>query len=351
MARIFISYAHDDKDFTDSFVSAVREFYRRQNVTVWYDEDLRGGDHWWREIMRQLFYTDIFIYLMSKKALNSAYCQAEFREAYRLHKQIITVRVDEEIQIEDPLLAAIQYVDLSRGIEDGRQSPKLFSALNEQLGRVPRVRLLPPRSWKRTPQPPDPDKSKNATVGNERVLRQPIDINTRLAYIQTITALVGILLAIVFGYIQIAPILEEWGIIQTPTPPTVVVVENTPTSEITPPAQEGVSTLSAVDATLTEIYRQFSFATETEQARLAPTQTAYATETLIAQATASQHALETAVEQAFRDATATQQAIEREVYDRLATQITHTPTATATLTSTPTATLTALEQAIERART
>jgi formylglycine-generating enzyme required for sulfatase activity len=111
-----------------------------------------------------------------------------------------------------------------------------------------------------------------------------------------------------------------------------------------------------VDATLTEIFRQFSFATETEQARLAPTQTAYVTETQIAQATASQHALETAVEQAFRDATATQQAIEREVSERLATQITWTPTPTSipTATPTPTATLTALEQAkqaIERART
>ena len=345
MARIFISYAHHDKEFTDSFVTAVREFYRRQNVAVWYDEDLRGGDHWWREIMRQLFRTDIFIYLMSMQALNSPYCQAEFREAYRLRKQIITVQVDEQIKIDDPLLSAIQYVDLSRGIEDGRQIGKFFSALNEQLGRVPPVRLLPPRSWKRTLQPPNPDKSANATVGNERVLRQPMDINTRLAYIQTIFAGIGIVLTmigLVFAYIAIIPIIQNWRS-QTPIPPTIgglLTAVPTPVPSTQPPPDVSfVLSPTATPADINDLL-QLTLTSEFEQTATAnaPTVWASATQAEIARqlnATETEVARQTALQQQLNDSAT-------------AFWLSQTPP---TPTPTPTATLTALEQAIERART
>jgi hypothetical protein len=45
--------------------------------------------------------------LMSQTALNSEYCQAEFREAYRLRKQIITVQVDANLDIDNDQLSAM----------------------------------------------------------------------------------------------------------------------------------------------------------------------------------------------------------------------------------------------------
>ena len=125
MPQLFVSYAHKDEAFTKKFIEVVQNRYKNDPaVRVWYDRNLTGGVDWWKEIMRQLGKTDIFIYLMSQTALNSEYCQAEFREAYRLRKQIITVQVDANLDIDNDQLSAIQYVDLTHGLDHAEDRPQ-----------------------------------------------------------------------------------------------------------------------------------------------------------------------------------------------------------------------------------
>ena len=324
MPQLFVSYAHKDEAFTKKFIEVVQNRYKNDPaVRVWYDRNLTGGVDWWKEIMRQLGKTDIFIYLMSQTALNSEYCQAEFREAYRLRKQIITVQVDANLDIDNDQLSAIQYVDLTHGLDHADSRQELLRAIDDQLKRVPPMRLLPPRSWKQTPQPNQPNKSANAPTGTERVLRKPMDIDTRLAYIQTIigaVALIVSIIALVFAYIEISGS-------PTPTPPIIgesfsAVPTPLPTTQ---PPPDGVLTPSPT-ATLS-VFEQV--------------QTAEAIQTQQMQIQQTLNAQETATELTRLNTEKTLQAIGATETVAFATLLalsatpTATPTATATHTATP----------------
>jgi formylglycine-generating enzyme required for sulfatase activity len=163
MAKFFISYSRVDKDtFTEPFIAVLTKVYRPPRHLIWWDEHLRGGDVWWQEILRQVAECDIFIYLLSNESVTSPYCKAEYAEARRLQKQIITVQVRDRTQITDDL-ADIQYVDMKRGVDDAAAQPLLFGAINEQIERIPprkpRALWMPqtprPRVGDETPRPAD----------------------------------------------------------------------------------------------------------------------------------------------------------------------------------------------------
>lgn len=328
MPQLFVSYAHKDEAFTKKFIEVVQNRYKNDPaVRVWYDRNLTGGVDWWKEIMRQLGKTDIFIYLMSQTALNSEYCQAEFREAYRLRKQIITVQVDANLDIDNDQLSAIQYVDLTHGLDHADSRQELLRAIDDQLKRVPPMRLLPPRSWKQTSQPNQPNKSANAPIGTERVLRKPMDIDTRLAYIQTIIGAVGLIvsvIALVFAYIEISGS-------PTPTPPIIggsVSAVPTPLPTTQPPPDGSLAPSPTVTLSVFE-----------------QVQTAEAIQTQQMQIQQTLNAQETATELTRLNTEKTVEAIGATETVAFATLL------ALSTTPTPKATLTALEQAIERART
>lgn len=327
MPRIFVSYAHKDQVFCNRFIEVLKHRYQnRPDVIIWYDRNLTAGVDWWKEIMHQLNKTDIFIYLMSQTALNSEHCQAEFREAYRLRKQIITVQVDKDLNIDNDKLSAIQYVDLTNGLDHADSRQDLLTALDHQLSHVPPVRLLPPRSLKRTPQPNKPDTNPNAPVGNERTLREPMDINTRLAYTQTVLGAVGLvisIIALVFAYIQISN--GGSGISRSESPTKISVLPTSTAIPIPLPTTAQVTPIPETPPTLTGFEQlQTAQAVQTQQMQIQ--QTLNAQETQEALATQVIGATETI-------AYATLLAL------------------SATPTIIPTATLTPYDQAINNART
>ncbi len=88
MAQLFISYSRVDKNVTKRLVEHLRQVYGLNNV--WYDDQLLGGVHWWDEILRQIDACDVFVYLLSNELVTSPFCRAEFTEATRLQKPIVT---------------------------------------------------------------------------------------------------------------------------------------------------------------------------------------------------------------------------------------------------------------------
>jgi hypothetical protein len=64
MAQLFISYSRVDKPFTKSLADRLKSVY-----SVWFDDDLRGGQVWWEEILHQIELGDIFVYLMSQESV------------------------------------------------------------------------------------------------------------------------------------------------------------------------------------------------------------------------------------------------------------------------------------------
>ena len=113
MTKLFVSYSRVDTEFTERLVARLR----RASYAVWYDDDLHGGALWWQTILTQIAACDVFVYLLSNESVTSPYCQAEFAEAKRLQKPVVTIQIRDKTELSGDL-GAIQYVDMKRGIDD-----------------------------------------------------------------------------------------------------------------------------------------------------------------------------------------------------------------------------------------
>ncbi len=81
--------------------------------------------------------------------MRSPYCQAEFNEARRLQKRIVTVQIRDRTELTDEL-DDIQYVDMKAGVDDPDALTRLSGAVRLQLSRAAKKRPL----WQpRTPRP------------------------------------------------------------------------------------------------------------------------------------------------------------------------------------------------------
>lgn len=79
---------------------------------IWYDQRLYAGQHWWKEIIRRLEWSDIFVYLLSKDSIASPYCRKELEIARKLGRDILPILIDPEAIIPGDL-QDLQYVDMS----------------------------------------------------------------------------------------------------------------------------------------------------------------------------------------------------------------------------------------------
>ena len=134
MTQIFISYSRVDTEFTQRFVDRLRRAY--DHDAVWYDDDLHGGARWWQTILTQIAACEVFIYLLSNESVTSRYCQAEFNEARRLQKPIVTVQVRDRTQLSADL-GEIHYINMGSGMNDDNIS-RLFGSINRMM-RLPKV--------------------------------------------------------------------------------------------------------------------------------------------------------------------------------------------------------------------
>ncbi len=166
MARIFISYSRSDRAFVKRIVPLIRRV-----DSLWYDDDIHGGAEWWQMILNEIAQSDLFIYLISNKSLESPYCQAELREALRLNKSILPVVVQRlrptyPGNIEESLadfLRKTQYIDMSSGLRDTNKIALLFAAIHRLLTETPEQHLQPTSSTP-IPEPQVQDKKSRRTA-------------------------------------------------------------------------------------------------------------------------------------------------------------------------------------------
>lgn len=133
MAKIFISYSRIDTEFVKPFVANIARIYGHDNI--WYDDKIPGGHKWWQVILKQIEWGDIFIYLLSNDSVTSEYCQAEFEEAQRLQKHIITIQVRDRTKL-DEALSEIQYINMAPGEDMSDAYTRLYAAVD--MYQVPR---------------------------------------------------------------------------------------------------------------------------------------------------------------------------------------------------------------------
>lgn len=152
MSKFFISYSRVDLSFVQDLYKRLQQM--RPRDVIWFDkahDGLLGGDSWWDEILDNIADSDIFIYVLSNESVQSAYCRAEFQEARRLQKRIITIQARDRTKLTDEL-RDIQYVDMKNGVDDIDAITSLSGAMDRQIAQVKRKRAL----WRpRTPKPSD----------------------------------------------------------------------------------------------------------------------------------------------------------------------------------------------------
>jgi formylglycine-generating enzyme required for sulfatase activity len=132
MARIFISYSHRNMTFKNQFVAWLRQHYPDHVVRD--DTHLRGGENWWPKVLQEVATCDVFIFLVSNKSLKSNFCRQEFAQAVNQGKRILPILIHGNINWSlageiGPLLKQIQWVNLSKGINDASGVVLLYSSL------------------------------------------------------------------------------------------------------------------------------------------------------------------------------------------------------------------------------
>lgn len=85
MPSVFVSYSRQNKDFVRQLVNDVR----RQRVSVWWDERLRAGKDWEKQLATAIQKSDTFALVMSPPSLASKYVQWEIQQARLAGKPII----------------------------------------------------------------------------------------------------------------------------------------------------------------------------------------------------------------------------------------------------------------------
>jgi serine/threonine protein phosphatase PrpC len=88
--KVFISYARQSKPDIEQLV----EHLRVLGCETWHDSSLRGGQDWWKEILRRIADCDTFIAIISRDALSSTACRREFDWAESLDKPVLPVAVE-----------------------------------------------------------------------------------------------------------------------------------------------------------------------------------------------------------------------------------------------------------------
>jgi hypothetical protein len=91
--RLFYSYAHEDTKLREELAKHLKVLERNHIIESWYDNMIRPGTEWAKEIDKQLEKADIVVLLVSSDFLDSDYCYSvEMEQALQRHKAG-TVRV------------------------------------------------------------------------------------------------------------------------------------------------------------------------------------------------------------------------------------------------------------------
>jgi len=104
---IFISYSSQDRSAIDHLLAALH----KTKKPLWLDEELAGGEAWWRVILDQIRSCEVFLIAVSNHSLDSKPCQAELRYAQALQRPILPVQIGPIDSMRANPLAAVQLID------------------------------------------------------------------------------------------------------------------------------------------------------------------------------------------------------------------------------------------------
>ena len=109
MSAIRLSYSRQSKEIVRTLADDIEAL----GHTVWFDQELTGGQACWDQILERVRDCEVFVFALAPEALNSTACKREYQYAADLGKPILPVLVAEGVSINllPPALSAIQFVD------------------------------------------------------------------------------------------------------------------------------------------------------------------------------------------------------------------------------------------------
>ncbi len=140
--QIFISYKSTER----YAISALAKRLEQQGWNVWYDQRLVGGQRWWEEILQNVRTTDLFIFALTPASFRSVPCQAEYRYAHALRKQILPILLEGGVDVHllPEELQKIQFVDYRTNDAAAWQSLLLAISKLPQPALAPNPLPVPP---------------------------------------------------------------------------------------------------------------------------------------------------------------------------------------------------------------
>jgi serine/threonine protein kinase len=106
--HLFVSYSRRDKDYAQR----LKDHMRHNGFTLWIDDQIEHGDHWFNEINEAIRTCSAFLVLMSPEAEHSEWVQKEILLAKRYKKPIFPLLLSGE---EFAILIDLQYADVRDG--------------------------------------------------------------------------------------------------------------------------------------------------------------------------------------------------------------------------------------------
>jgi hypothetical protein len=138
---LFASYSRKDEAAVGELISDLQ----RAHLSVWHDQELRGGDPWWQDILRRIRQCDVFLFLLSRNSLASKPCLAELSYARALGLPILPVQVGHVGNLRLTPVADIQVVDYQqRTLANGVALLDAIQQAATERGRLPEPLPEPP---------------------------------------------------------------------------------------------------------------------------------------------------------------------------------------------------------------
>jgi hypothetical protein len=133
--NIFVSYSSQNRPAVKSLVADLVSLEH----TVWFDQELSGGQVWWNAILDQICACDLFILALTAQAMKSEPCRLEYTYAYELNKPIIPVLLTNDVNIAllPVILQERQFVNYIN------QDKAALLALNNAIHGTPPAPVLP----------------------------------------------------------------------------------------------------------------------------------------------------------------------------------------------------------------
>ena len=167
-------------DLIISYTSADRESIRplieglhRLGHSVWFDQELSGGQAWWDTILERIRACDALLVTLSPAMLDSEACAREANYARALGRPILPVMIRRVLpELLPPWLAALQIVDFTQ--PGDRAAFELIGALSKLSPAKPLPDPLPP--------PPAVPVSYLSDL-SERVVAPKLDLDEQLSLV------------------------------------------------------------------------------------------------------------------------------------------------------------------------